>query len=310
VPKTQNPSPPSDLRAQIWIDGRYVETDEARVSVFDRGFLHGDSVFEVLRTYDRVPFALEERLERLKRSARLVSIELPVSLETLHAEVTAALERAAYPEAYLRLMLTRGAGEHAGVAVPRGARRVLLLAPLVTLPAEMYELGVAVVTERSELVGNAVAPGAKVGNYLNSILALAAARRADAAEALLVDRSGKIFEGSASNVFLCAKGTLVTPPEEAGILAGITRRKVLELCSDWGVPIEQRTFTPQELRAADEAFITASIREIVPIVRVDGDAIGGGRPGDLTRRLLAGYRARALAAAESERSRAATRAVN
>jgi branched-chain amino acid aminotransferase len=298
------------IEAQVWIDGRSVAADEARVSVFDRGFLHGDSVFEVLRTYERVPFALDERLERLRRSARLVSIELPVGVEVLRAEVETALARAAYPEAYLRLMLTRGAAEPASVGVPSGARRVLLVAPLVPLPAETYELGVAVVTQRSELVGNAVAPGAKVGNYLNSILALAAARRAGAAEALLVDRSGEIFEGSSSNVFLFSKGTLVTPPEEAGILAGITRSKVLALAGAWGVPVEQRTFTPRELLAADEAFVTASIREIVPVVRVDGDAIGGGRPGDFTRRLLAGYRALALGDAASALSSAATSAVN
>ncbi len=298
------------MRACVWIDGQRIAPDAARVSVFDRGFLHGDSVFEVLRTYGRVPFALDERLERLERSARLVSIELPVGLDVLRSEVVAALEQAAYPEAYLRLMLTRGADEPRVAAVPNRPRRVLLLAPLVPLPAETYELGVAVVTERSELVGNAIAPGAKVGNYLKSILALAAARRAGAAEALLVDRSGGIFEGSSSNVFLCSKGTLVTPPEESGILAGITRRKVLELARSWGVPLELRTFTPRELRAADEAFITASIREVVPIVRVDGDAIGGGRPGDFTRRLLAGYRALALGGATSALSSAATSVVN
>jgi branched-chain amino acid aminotransferase len=280
------------------------------VSVFDRGFLHGDSVFEVLRTYARVPFALEERLERLKRSAHLVALELPVGLAVLRAEVEAALEQAAYPEAYVRLMLTRGAAEPAGSAAARRARRVLLVAPLVPLPPETYELGIAVVTERSELVSNAVAPGAKVGNYLPSLLALASARRTGAAEALLVDRSGAIFEGSASNVFSFAKGTLVTPPETAGILAGITRRKVLELARAWGVPVEERTFTRAELRAADEAFVTASIREIVPVVRVDGDAIGGGVPGELTRRLLRGYRALAFGGAAPEPSSAATSAEN
>jgi branched-chain amino acid aminotransferase len=159
-------------------------------------------------------------------------------------------------------------------------------------------------------VGNVVAPGAKVGNYLNSILALAAARRAGAAEALLVDRAGGIFEGSSSNVFLCSKGALVTPPAEAGILPGITRAKVLELARAWSVPIELRTFTPAELRAADEAFITASIREVVPIARVDGHAVGGGRPGELTRRLLLAYRALAFGGAPPELSSAATSAVN
>lgn len=297
------------MQAHVWLDGRSVAAGEARVSVFDRGFLHGDSVFEVLRTYDRAPFALEERLERLKRSAGLVSIELPVALDVLRAEVLSALETAAYPEAYVRLMLTRGAGPAPGARVPQGSRRVLLVAPLVPLPAETYELGIGVVTERRELVGNAVAPGAKVGNYLNSVLALATARRAGAAEALLVDRTGRIFEGSSSNVFLFAQGTLVTPPEAAGILAGITRSKVLELARAWGVPLELRTFTPAELRAADQAFITSSIREIVPLVRVDGHAIGPGRPGDLTRRLLAAYRALAFGAAASDSS-AATSAEN
>lgn len=298
------------MKAHVWIDGRRTPTGEARVSVFDRGFLHGDSVFEVLRTYGGLPFALDERLARLERSARTVTIELPVPLEVLRSEVHAALGHAAYPEAYVRLMLTRGPAESRAGGASFGSRRVLLVTPLAPLPAETYELGVAVVTERRELVGNAIAPGAKVGNYVNTVLALAAARRAGAAEALLLDRNGAIFEGSSSNVFLYARGTLVTPPEESGILPGITRAKVLGLASAWGVPIELRTFTPRELADADEAFVTASIREIVPVVRVDGNAIGGGRPGDFTRRLLAAYRSLAFEGAAPELAKAPTSAVN
>jgi branched-chain amino acid aminotransferase len=164
------------------------------------------------------------------------------------------------------------------------------------MPAAMYERGIAVITYRTQRVSEGTsAVGAKLGNYLLSILATEAAKRVGADEALILDRLGQVVEGTTSNVFLVRAGTLVTPPDSAGLLAGITRQKVLELARRLGIGVELRTFAPAELASADEVFITSSIRELVPVIAADGVAAGQGRPGPVTAALLAAYRALTLA---------------
>jgi len=170
---------------------------------------------------------------------------------------------------------------------------------LPPLRQSMYEAGIAVITFRTQRVADSTpASGAKVSNYLIAVLATRAAEQAGAEESLVLDREGQVVEGSTSNIFLVKQGRLITPPEEAGILLGITRDKLLGLAAEWGVPVELRSFPPQELYTADEAFITSSIREVAPVVSADGQAIGTGRPGQLTLRFLQGFRAVANAGAE------------
>lgn len=290
-------APGADVR--VWIDGAEVKPAEARVSVFDRGFLYGDSVFETLRTYGGRAFALEEHLERLARSAALVHLRLPVSLDVLRAEIEGALEsvrpdRAHDQESYLRLTVTRGSGplglDPANATEPL---RVLIVAPLHAPPAVAYERGVSVITYATQRVGDATpAAGAKVGNYLVAVLALSAAKAQGAAEALIVDGEGNVVEGSTSNVFAVRAGTLYTPSEAEGILPGITRRVVLEVAESLGVPVRLGPLSRAELLAADEVFISSSLRELLPVVRVDEAAIGEGAPGPVTGRLLAEFRRR------------------
>lgn len=276
----------------VSIDGQSCEPDAARVSVFDRGFLYGDSVFETLRTYGGRPFALDEHLERLRRSAARVLMELPVPPEELAREIRSVLEAARNPESYVRVIVTRGSGPM-GLDLGFEVRplRVVIVAPLAAPPPELYDGGVAVVTFRARRVADATdAAGAKVGNYLVSVLAMQKAREAGALEALIVDHDGNVVEGASSNVFVVHGATLWTPPEDAGILPGITRRVLLGVAAELGVPCEERPLPLSDLLGADEVFITSSIREVFPVVRVDGAAVGTGKPGPLSRRLLLAFR--------------------
>ena len=277
----------------VSIDGRIVPPEGAQVSVFDRGFLYGDSVFEVLRTYGGVLFGFEEHLERLARSAKLALIDF-TDVELLRREILAVVRATGNAETYLRIVVTRGTGKALGLdpALAVAPQRVVIATDVPVMPREMYERGIAVITYRTQRVSEGTsAAGAKLGNYLLSIIATHEAHARGAEEALILDARGQVVEGTTSNVFLVRDGSLVTPPDEAGLLAGITRGKVLELAREMGIPVGMRTFPPSELASADEVFITSSIRELVPVIAADGVPAGQGRPGVLTRRLLDAYRA-------------------
>lgn len=265
------------------------------MSVFDRGFLYGDSVFETLRTYGGSPFELEEHLLRLERSAQRVFIPLPLSLEDLGAEVSTAIEAAGNAESYVRLMITRGQGPLGlDPALADRPCRVIIVQPLQPPPADQYARGIAAISYRTERVVDATsARGAKIGNYLISVLAMREARLAGAAEALILDGRGHLLEGASSNVFAVVGGRLVTPAEDQGILAGITRAHVLAAAAELGVPTELRALELEVARDADELFISSSIRELLPVVTLDGQAIGTGTPGPLFRQLLQAFRLRA-----------------
>ena len=281
----------------VWIDGVLVGPDGARISVFDRGFLYGDSVFETLRTYGGRIFALDTHLERLAESARRVLIALPVTLETLAEELTAAVVRAGHTESYLRLMITRGTGA-LGLDPGSAERplRVLLVGPLEAPSPSTYEAGIGVVSFVTVRHGDATsAAGAKIGNYLVAVLAAAEARKSGAQESLIVDQMGYVSEGSTSNVFWVEGGKLCTPPLEAGILAGITRAALLECASELSIAVEFRLPRLTELLLAQEVFVSSSIREMLGVVKIDGQAIGKGTPGPITRKLHAAFRERALA---------------
>lgn len=280
-------------RTLVSLDGALLEPSEARVSVFDRGFLYGDSVFETLRTYGGVPFCLDEHLTRLESSAERVALPLPVPRETLRTELLDAVAAAGNAESYVRLMLTRGSGA-LGLAPPTDARplRLVIVGPLHPPPLAHYEHGIAVVTHRTQrLTDGSDAAGAKIANYLVSVLAMRDAAAAGASEALIVDREGRVLEGATSNVFGWLDGCWRTAPVESGVLAGITRARLLELLAARGEPVQQRALTLAELTRVEELFVSSSIRELLPVVRVDGAPVGDGKPGARTRALLSAFRA-------------------
>jgi branched-chain amino acid aminotransferase len=277
----------------VAIDGQHVQPESACISVFDRGFLYGDSVFEVLRTYGGRPFALASHLERLARSAGRVFIELPVTLDELAREIEGAIRASGNGEAYVRIMLTRGVGDTLGLdpGLAHRPTRVIFVSELVSPPAIAYEQGIAVISYRGQRVTDASeAAGAKVGNYLLAVLANRAARQAGALEALIVDAHGRIVEGATSNVFAVLGGRLITPPESDGILAGITRQHLLRVAAELSIPASEQSLELAQAERADELFISSSIRELLPVVALDGQPIGAGVPGPLTRRLLEAFR--------------------
>ncbi len=272
--------------------------DAAKVSVFDRGFLYGDSVFETIRTYGGRPFALRRHLERLAASAARVFIELPVSLEQMGREVESAIVGAGNAESYVRLTLTRGVGDSLGLdpGLSRHALRVVIVTPLKSPPAEQYRDGVSVVSYRTERVtDHSAAAGAKVGNYLTAVLASREVRSAGAAEALIVDGRGRVVEGATSNVFVVEPdGALVTPPESDGILLGITRETLLAVAAELGLRVRFESLPLEQVKRAAEVFVSSSIRELLPVVTIDGEAVGSGAPGEVTERLLLAFRAKCL----------------
>lgn len=279
------------MGVSVMIDGRLTAPEEARVSVFDRGFLFGDSVFETIRTYAGQPFALREHLERLERSAKLVYIPLPVERSALAQEIHSTLAESGNDESYVRVMVTRGQGSFGlDPALAHEPLRVIIVRPLLPLPREAYVDGVGAVTFETMRPSDAtVAEGAKIGNYLVAVLATRAAKERGAHEALIVDAGGRVVEGATSNVFFVEQGRLVTPPERAGILPGITRAHALEAARRLGLPVDFESPNVSRLLAADEVFISSSVRELVPVVQVDGQAIGDGRPGPVIAKIYAEF---------------------
>ena len=276
---------------KVSIDGVIADPSDARVSVFDRGFLYGDSVFEVFRTYGGVPFAEREHLERLERSAERLMIPMPISLDALSSEVRATLDAAGEGPWYVRVVITRGTGPltyDPSTAVE--PLRVIIVAPLSMPPVQHYERGIAVaLLSASRPTDDVRAAGAKASNYLANLLAVHEAKQEGAQEALMLGKDGQILEGASSNIFVVKNGIVRTPEPQPGILVGITRATVLRAAEAEGIIIEQGEVQPESLFAADEAFITSSIREVMPVVSADGQAIGDGKPGPLTKRLHQGY---------------------
>jgi len=271
----------------VMIDGVIVAADAARVSVYDRGFLFGDAVFEVLRTYAGVPFALDAHLGRLRRSADRVALTLPVDEGTLRAEVERAIAASRNPESYVRVVVTRGSGPLSlDPDTARGPLRVILVEPANPPAREAYATGVAAVTVHTRrAVDETAAVGAKVSNYLANLLAIREAKSRGGHEALVVDALGNVVEGASSNLFVVKAGRLQTPPEGAGILVGITRAFVLDAAAVLGIAVDEIDLRPEDLYQAQEVFITSSIRELLPVVLVDDRPVGSGTPGPVCRRL-------------------------
>ncbi len=273
------------------IDGRPVAEKDAKVSVFDRGLLYGDSVFETIATHGGRPFMLAEHVRRLQRSAELVFIDLDVSDDTLCCEIEEAAFRSGNPESYLRLTVTRGAGDLGlDPSLPQKSCRILIVTPLKRPPADAYANGVSALTYRTQrAVDSTEASGAKIGNYLVAVLAMRQAGPVGANEALIVNAEGRVVEGATSNLFAQFGGMLITPPESAGILVGITRQLVLELAERQGIKVSYRSPTLHDIYEAEEIFITSSVREMLPVVKLDGRTIGDGTPGPTFRELWRGY---------------------
>ena len=279
------------------VNGIVVPAEEARVSVLDNGFAFGDSVYEVLRTYDGLPFEPGRHFRRLRASAARLGFSVPASDADLLTQADALLARAGTGESYIRIIVSRGLGDCSySFERVQGPTVVMIQKPLPPYPAWHYEDGIkiaAVGVRRNH--PRALDPAIKSSNLLNNILAVREAQSRGAEEPVLLNQEGFLAEGASTNVFLALAGTLFTPPLSAGILAGITREVVLELLPGLGIPFDERPLHLDELLSADEAFMTSTTREVVPVRQVDEAPVGNGRPGPLTRRVMKAFGAYAPA---------------
>ena len=279
------------------VNGIVVPAEEARVSVLDNGFAFGDSVYEVLRTYGGLAFEPGRHFRRLRASAARLGFSVPASDADLLAQVDALLARAGTGESYIRIIVSRGLGDCSySFERVQGPTVVMIQKPLPPYPAWHYEDGIkiaAVGVRRNH--PRALDPAIKSSNLLNNILAVREAQSRGAEEPVLLNQEGFLAEGASTNVFLARAGTLFTPPLSAGILAGITREVVLELLPGLGIPFGERPLHLDELLSADEAFMTSTTREVVPVRQVDEAPVGNGRPGPLTRRVMEAFGAYAPA---------------
>jgi branched-chain amino acid aminotransferase len=288
------------------LDGLLVPPSEAKVSIFDRGFLYGDSVYEVIRTYGGRPFEEAAHLARLAHSAERIGLSPKWDAARVAREIERTLEASrggdrpdpeAAPwnvgERYLRVVMTRGAGEiglDPALAVDPVA--LVIAQPVSGPPLRAYREGVAaVIVHVRHPAPDAVDASAKTGAHLPNVLAVREARAAGAHEALLLDGRGFVTEGSSSNVFAVSGGVVRTPPLEAGILEGVTRGVVLRLARAEGLPVEELPLRPEDLEGADEVFITSTVREVLPVVRLGTRRVGAGVPGAVTHRLHRALRA-------------------
>lgn len=271
----------------VSINGEIVAPEAATVSVFDRGLLYGDSVFETIGTYQGRPFALDDHLARLWQSAELVYIDVGVPRAVLKEEIVRAILAGGNAESYVRVIVTRGTGELGlDPSLGTGACRIIVVTELHRPPLEDYEKGISVISYLTQRTADATeAAGAKVGNYLVAVLAMRRAKQEGAKEALILDRERRVLEGATSNVFVAKGGTLTTPPLSTGILSGITRGVVLEAAARISLPIVEKALTLDEVQQADEVFVTSSIRQMLAVVSIDGAAIGQRVPGPLYRRI-------------------------
>ena len=286
---------------QVFINDRFFPEQEAVISVLDRGFLYGDGVFETLRAYQGKIFRLHDHVSRLLKSARTLCIPLPLKSEEIGQILFQALEVNRLADAYLRVTVSRGIGPPGLDPGDASSPTVVVMARPPNNPGgEFYEQGVSItVVKTCKPPAAALDPSVKSLNFLPNVLAKREASAAGAYEGILLNQDGYLCEGTSSNLFLVRKGRLLTPAEPCEILEGITRRTVLELASQNGIPCEEGQYRPEDLLRADECFLTNTMIELLPAVKISGPPaplsghpIGAGQVGEVTRFLTEAYRRR------------------
>ncbi|MCJ7750305.1 MAG: branched-chain-amino-acid transaminase [Armatimonadetes bacterium] len=281
------------MSESVYVNGKFVPKSEAKVSVFDRGYLYGDGVFEGIRGYNARIFRLDQHLERLYRGAKAIALDIPLTPEELKDAIIETVRRNGLRDCYIRLIVSRGEGDLGlnPMNCHTPATIVVIASHISLYPREVYEQGLDLLTctTRKNLL-TALNPEIKSLNYLNNILARIEAVRAGAHEGLMLNHLGYVAEGTGDNVFIVRGGVLRTPPAYVGILEGITRQVVLELAEAMDLPAREEALTLYELYTADECFLTGTAAEIVPVARCDGRVIGDGKPGPITKRLMEQFR--------------------
>jgi branched-chain amino acid aminotransferase len=275
------------MSLKVWIDGKLYDKEDAKISVYDHGLLYGDGVFEGIRVYAGRIFKPEEHLTRLWDSAKTIRLAIPYTREELKAAMDQTIKANNFTDCYIRLVVTRGPG-YLGLNPSKCTRPTafVITDTIEMYPREMYEKGMAVIT--ASVIRNhpnAISPRVKSLNYLNNILARIEAADAGVSEAIMLNHEGNVAECSADNIFIVKSGQVATPTTTDGILEGITRNAIIDLCARLTIPCTEKTLQRHDLYIADECFLTGSAAEVVPITKIDGRTIGAGAPGPITKKL-------------------------
>lgn len=277
---------------KIYINGKYFDPKNARISVFDHGLLYGDGIFEGIRAYHGRVFKLAEHVERLFCSAKSIMLKVPLAPEEVKRAVVDTCRKNKIRDGYIRLMVTRGVGSLGLNPYKCAHPTVIIIADKIQLyPAELYQRGLDIITVgTTRNLHSALNPAIKSLNYLNNILAKIEAINGGCEEALMLNAEGYVAECTGDNIFIVKGGQLLTPPLSAGALYGITREVVMELARQNGMAVSEPNLTRHDLFNADECFLTGTGAEIISVVKIDGRVIGRGKPGAVTEKLVAQYR--------------------
>jgi branched-chain amino acid aminotransferase len=274
---------------KIWIDGKYYSKETACISVFDHGLLYGDGVFEGIRVYNDRVFRLQEHLNRLYKSAKAIMLEIPLAQEELSRIILEAVKENGTPEAYIRLVVTRGVGD-LGMN-PRLCPKpsiILIVGEIQFYPEKCYAEGIALITSSiRRLNPDMIDMRIKSLNYLNNILAKIEANQAGCLEAVLLNSKGYVTECTGDTIFVLANGVLKTPPATDQALEGITRAVIMKLAADAGISMQETSMTQYDLYTADECFLSGTGAELMSAIKIDGRIIGSGKPGPVTRKIMA-----------------------
>lgn len=276
----------------IYLNGQYVKKEDAKISVYDHGFLYGDGIFEGIRIYDGNIFRCREHLDRLYDSAKSIMLNIPLSLTQMEDALCETIRRNGLRDGYIRLIVSRGPG-NLGLDPLRcpEAFVVIIAEQLAIYPEEAYRDGLrSVSVSPRRNLPDALNPKIKSLNYLNNILVKIQANLAGVGEAIMLNSQGYVAEGSSDNIFIVKRGVVYTPPCYIGALEGITRGAIIELCAKLGFPLREEPFTLHDVYTADEVFFTGTAAEVIAVREVDGRIIGEGRAGPATSRLLDEFR--------------------
>ena len=276
------------MSLKVYINGTLHDKEDAKISVYDHGLLYGDGVFEGIRSYAGKVFRLSEHIDRLWDSAKAIWLEIPISKQEMAGAIRQTLKVNGIEDGYVRAVVTRGSGT-LGIDPNKCIDpQVIIIADRISLyPDELYEKGLEIITVST--VRNhpaSLSPRIKSLNYLNNILAKIEGLQAGCIEALMLNHKGEVAECTGDNIFLVRGGVVLTPPNEAGILEGITRDVVIELAREMGIEVREIALTKHDVYIADECFLTGTAAEVVPVVKVDSRSIGDGTPGKITRELI------------------------
>jgi len=280
------------MERKIWFNGSIVPASQANISVYDHGLLYGDGVFEGIRQYNGRVFEKGAHLKRLFESAHAIRLQVPYTLEQLSEAIEETLAANGLRDSYIRMVVTRGPGTLGISPQNCGAACAFIIADTIQMyPAEMYETGMSIITASTTRTHpNSLSPKIKSLNYLNNVMAKWEAIDAGCPEAVMLNHLGFVCECTGDNIFIVKNGRLITPPEESGILVGVTRQAIIDIATTAGIPVDEKNITRYDLYIADECFLTGTGAEVIPVTKIDNRVIGAGSPGTMTEQLMTSYR--------------------